>query len=101
VEETRRRREVQIEHNKEHGITPQNAVRSITESIKIEGPTKEEGQARPNKASKKGFQATQSTESLDKKLSLEQMKQEMQKAAMELRFEDAAMWRDQIESFDS
>lgn len=96
VGETQRRREVQIAHNLEHGITPQNVVRSITESIKIEGPADEEESK--VKKSKKGFVAT---EKVDKKLSLEEMKQKMQDAAMELRFEDAAMWRDKIESFDS
>lgn len=96
VGETQRRREVQMAHNLEHGITPQNVVRTITESIKIEGPA-EDDTAKPKKT-KKGFVAT---EKVDKKLSLDEMKQKMQDAAMELRFEDAAMWRDKIESFDS
>jgi excinuclease ABC subunit B len=96
VGETQRRREVQIAHNLEHGITPQNVVRSITESIKIEGPEGEEESKA--KKSKKGFVTT---EKADIKLSLEEMKQKMKDAALELRFEDAAMWRDKIESFDS
>jgi excinuclease ABC subunit B len=81
IDETNRRREIQMRYNKEHGITPTSIKKAVHDVIEISS------KARPVKD---GITA----EELEEKIRIvtEQMKQ----AAMELEFEEAAKLRDEL-----
>lgn len=76
INETKRRRKIQKEYNKKHGITPQPIKKDIKENIFGE-PEKE-------------------IKNIYKKLKKRELEQEMLKAARELDFEKAAEIRDLI-----
>jgi excinuclease ABC subunit B len=89
MEETERRREIQIAYNQKHGITPQTIkkkVRDVIEATKVAEDKAE-------------YQVETQTKKLSKgeRLKLiEQMEKEMKQAAKELNFERAAELRDLI-----
>lgn len=91
ISETNRRRQLQMEHNIQHGITPktiQKAVRNVLETTKVAETGGE------YKVERSG------AETLDKESInslIESMAKEMRQAARELEFERAAMMRDRIE----
>ncbi|MFQ3550113.1 MAG: excinuclease ABC subunit UvrB, partial [Armatimonadota bacterium] len=89
IDETNRRRAIQLAYNKEHNITPQTikkAIRDIIEAEKI--PTAEEISQGKIKADEM---------SIDQILSLiADLEKEMKKAAKALDFEQAAEIRDEI-----
>lgn len=84
IEETERRRKIQTEFNKKHGITPTTIKKNIAEIIQVTKSTKD-------------------VEEINEEFSHEQvenilinLESEMYKAAEELDFERAAEIRDQI-----
>lgn len=83
LEETARRREKQIAHNKEHGITPKGIIKKVREIVEIEEEEKEVSKA----ASLKGKEREKYIDGLRK---------EMFEAAGNLDFEKAANLRDEI-----
>ncbi len=87
IDETARRRVIQKEYNKEHGITPQTIKKAVRELIAISRDV--EKKEEPGKE----------LESMNKK-ELEKFAAEIQKqmkaAAAELNFEEAARLRDQM-----
>src|SRR5690242_215096 len=92
LEETDRRRAVQLAYNEEHGITPasiQKAVSDIAEFLSLEAPHVP-GRRRRNDRKVEGM----STEELEKLVIT--LEEEMFTAAEELRFEYAAKLRDEI-----
>ena len=88
IDETNRRRKIQSEYNKEHGITPQTIHKSVRDLISISKKVAEEEQ-----------RFTKDPESMSRK-ELEKLisdvTKKMQKAASELNFEAAAQLRDQM-----
>jgi excinuclease ABC subunit B len=86
IDETSRRRAVQEEYNREHGITPQSvskAIRDIAQQVqKISEPLREYGD-RP--ATARELNAL-----------LKQLERDMKQAAHDLEFERAALIRDRI-----
>ena len=88
IHETNRRREIQMNYNKEHGITPQTIKKSIRETIKA--VTVENVQEKYN---------------MDKNTSLEEMisklTDEMLKYASQMEFEKAAEIRDKIRELEN
>ncbi len=95
IEETERRRLLQTEYNKAHGITPQTIKKSVRDLIEI---GKKEAEASPeNKLSKlkresRPLSATEKTELI------EELTAEMKAAAKKLEFERAAALRDRIKA---
>jgi excinuclease ABC subunit B len=91
VDETTRRREIQLRYNEEHGITPESIVKGVSdiaEFLALESPTVPGKRRRGRKV--EGMQP----EEIEKLVvSLEE---EMYAAAEELRFEYAAKLRDEI-----
>jgi excinuclease ABC subunit B len=92
--ETRRRREIQIRYNEEHGITPETIVKGVSdiaEFLSLESPTVPAG--------RRGRR--QVAEGLDRdalqRLSVE-LEEAMFLAADELRFEEAARLRDELKT---
>jgi excinuclease ABC subunit B len=86
IEETRRRREIQIAYNEKHGIVPKSIHKDVGQMI--EATKVAEDVAR----GKKGVQVDQ----VDKELLLERLYDQMNEAAASLEFEKAARIRDQI-----
>ncbi|MTI80527.1 MAG: excinuclease ABC subunit UvrB [Firmicutes bacterium] len=89
LEETERRRQLQLEFNKKHNITPQTirkAVRDVIEATRVaETPAKYVASEKVDKMSKK-----------DLKKMIADLEKEMKRAAKELEFEKAAQLRDTI-----
>jgi excinuclease ABC subunit B len=92
LDETNRRREIQLRYNEEHGITPESIIKGVSdiaEFLSLESPTVP-GRRRRGKRKIEGMQPDE----LEKLVvSLEE---EMFAAAEELRFEYAAKLRDEI-----
>jgi excinuclease ABC subunit B len=92
VDETSRRRAVQLQYNEEHGITPETIVKGVSdiaELLALESPTVPTRRRR-GKAEVEGM----SREELEKLVVT--LEEEMYLAAEELRFEYAAKLRDEI-----
>lgn len=87
IDETQRRREMQIDYNKEHGITPTTIRKEIRSGIEAE-----------SQARAKAHAAVGNTEESEQKQAelLAQLENDMLNAAAELDFERAAKMRDQI-----
>ena len=88
IRETKRRREIQEEYNKEHNITPTTIKKAVRDLISI---TKE--------ATKTIDKLEKDPESMSNKeidKLIEDIKKKLRKAAAELDFETAAMLRDQM-----
>lgn len=84
IDETKRRREIQIKYNKEHNIVPKTIKKKIMDVVTVNDEVEEKTKKRPIKDVKE-------TEKIIKGL-----EEEMQKAAKELDFERAMELRDII-----
>jgi excinuclease ABC subunit B len=89
IEETRRRREAQLQYNAEHGITPESIKKAIRQGIE------EEISAR-RLAESIATGGDTDDEIVDKQAVIEQLHTEMLAAAENLEFEKAAALRDKI-----
>jgi len=95
MDETKRRREVQSEFNKEHGITPKGikkAVADVMEGARADSPVHKSAKM---VAEDSADYEVMPTDVLMKKL--KQMEDQMYRHARDLEFEDAARMRDEIE----
>jgi excinuclease ABC subunit B len=95
VDETNRRRAVQLAYNEEHGITPetiQKGVSDIAEFLSLETAPHVPGRRRRGRAKVEGMQSDE-IERL-----IVTLEEEMFAAAEELRFEYAAKLRDEIKA---
>ena len=81
------RRQVQMEHNEKHGITPQTVRRAVQESLQILGKARE---TEENIVREGGGSDLAVTEVI------RELEEEMAEAAAKLEFERAALLRDQI-----
>ena len=81
IDETNRRREIQMRYNEEHGITPQSIKKAVHDVIEISSKAK---------AGRDGLTDAEREERIA--IITQQMKQ----AAMELEFEQAAKLRDEL-----
>ncbi|MFX0186540.1 MAG: excinuclease ABC subunit UvrB [Candidatus Hodarchaeota archaeon] len=91
INETNRRRKKQIDHNKEHNITPQTIKKNILESLSEEKEFKEKESKRLKQTIEQKIEELGDTEII-----LQYLENKMFLAAKELRFEDAAYLRDRI-----
>lgn len=91
MDETSRRREIQIAFNEEHGITPKSVRRDVTKSI---SNLQEAIAQASNLKAKKSKIKPKNAE--DAQLLIAQFQEEMQRAAEELDFEKAIELRDHI-----
>ena len=85
IDETNRRRKIQTEYNKEHGITPKSVVKDIRDIIEIGKSVKESTEQNFKKLSR-----------LEKERLIETLTKEMKEASAKLEFEQAAFIRDKI-----
>ncbi|NGX48456.1 MAG: UvrABC system protein B [Candidatus Anoxychlamydiales bacterium] len=86
---TQKRRIIQEEFNKKHGITPQTVKKAKIETLEETFGIKEDIETDVKKID---LRKTHTTKDLEAKI--KEMKKEMKKAAKEMRFEDAAKLRD-------
>ncbi len=84
IDETERRRKIQMAYNEEHGITPESVKKRVMDIIEIGKKTDEEDFSK-NKLSR-----------LEKDKLIEKLTGEMKEAARMLEFEKAAFLRDRI-----
>jgi excinuclease ABC subunit B len=93
MDETNRRRSIQIAYNEEHGITPETIVKGVSdiaEFLALESPTVPQSKRRRGRKEVEGM-APGELERL-----IIELEEEMFAAAEELRFEYAAKLRDEI-----
>ena len=88
IDETQRRREIRMQYNKEHGITPKTIQKSVRDLISIS-----------KKVAAQELKMEKDPESMSRK-ELEKLvrdlEKQMKKAAAELNFEVAAELRDKL-----
>ncbi len=89
ISETNRRRKIQDDYNKAHGIVPKTIIKGIRDIIDMGAASDDKGKSRADKKKKK------LTASEREKL-IEQYTREMKEAARSLEFEKAAYLRDEI-----
>ena len=90
INETNRRRKLEQEYNKEHGITPKTIVKGIREVLQA-----------TDDAPDTTISDIKITKDMDINMQIELLTEQMKLAASELRFEDAAKLRDKIKTLDS
>ncbi|MDB2415123.1 excinuclease ABC subunit UvrB [Rickettsiales bacterium] len=96
LEETKRRRDIQQEYNKKHGITPATIKKSLSRAIENNKKTDE------NDYEKRGISKKEhQLKGKDREKYIDNLKKEMLKAASELEFEKAAAMRDKIHALET
>ena len=88
IDETKRRREIQSSYNKEHGITPKTIKKAVRDAISI-GKEIAQTELRFEKDPE-----SMNASELEKLIG--KLEKQMKKAAAELDFENAAVYRDKI-----
>ncbi|MDJ0710152.1 MAG: excinuclease ABC subunit UvrB [Woeseiaceae bacterium] len=94
IDETSRRREKQVAHNEEHGITPASIVKQVADVMEAAYPAPK--RSRATAADKQGMYEVMTTEQALKKAA--QLEKKMLRHARDLEFEDAAKLRDEIQA---
>ena len=94
MDETDRRRDKQVAHNKEHNITPATIVKQVADVMESAYPAPK--RPRGKAADKRGVYEVMTTEQALKKAA--QLEKKMLRHARDLEFEEAAKLRDEIEA---
>jgi excinuclease ABC subunit B len=92
IEETDRRREIQLAYNREHGITPETVQKGISEIAEFLAMESRSTPARRRRA--RDGEPIRSPDELEKLIV--ELEEEMLAAAEDLRFEEAARIRDEL-----
>jgi excinuclease ABC subunit B len=93
ISETQRRRKIQMEYNREHGIDPQTIRKKVSDILLT--MSVDSGKApTPEKRRRKRAHPEMPTEELQRLI--QQLEEEMHEAAKDLRFEYAARLRDEV-----
>ena len=100
LNETNRRRGLQVSYNEEHGITPQTVRKAVTDilaDLRGSGETSGSGRsrrARPGQKARVEQYKNLAPDDLGRLIQV--LEQEMAEASAELRFEEAARLRDEV-----
>ena len=97
IDETDRRREKQVEYNREHGITPKSIAKAIVDIM--EGARAEPGEVRGRGRSRRVAEEAENYAALSPSqlaARIKALEQKMYQHARDLEFEDAARARDQL-----
>ena len=89
ISETNRRRKIQDEYNKAHGIVPKTVIKGVRDVIDISGKNSDKGTEGKGRKPKKMSAA-------EREKMIEKLTSEMKSAARMLEFEKAAYLRDEI-----
>ena len=92
--ETKRRREIQMAYNEEHGITPKTIQKAVRDVISVLPMKKRQRRAEALKKDTESMSRKGTYEKLIAKLT-----KKMNKAAAELNFEEAAELRDELKKY--
>lgn len=96
MDETTRRREVQLQYNEEHGITPRGIEKAVNDVMEAgSGSSDKRRGRRGSKTEKKPAAAAMSATEAAKRM--KQLEKEMYECARNLEFERAAQLRDELE----
>jgi excinuclease ABC subunit B len=98
LDETSRRREIQVQHNLDHGITPTTVSKSA-DQVRFITRVADARVEEPAGATKKGKRVAEKQagyEGVDLEALLRMLEKQMKEAAADLDFETAAQLRDQI-----
>jgi len=87
IDETNRRRTIQIEYNKKHGITPQTISKAVRDVIEATRAAEEEKKYTVHESDMSDMEVNEL---------IAKLKEEMKSAARDLQFEKAAVLRDKI-----
>jgi len=98
IDETNRRRALQTEYNKAHGITPQTIKKSVRDLIEI---GRKEAEEAPERKLKQALTEKKKLSAADKQALIEELTAEMKDAAKKLEFERAAYLRDKIKAMQT
>jgi excinuclease ABC subunit B len=98
LSETKRRRQIQEEHNMQYNITPVSTERSLSNIIATVLSGKSSGESGELGAQKKGVGQKLSPKKMEKQVQF--MRKEMLKAAKNLEFERASKIRDEIREME-
>jgi excinuclease ABC subunit B len=93
LEETGRRRVMQVEHNRVHGIIPHSVVKSA-EEVRFITRVADAREQREKKEAQRAASAQYDAKDID--ATIAQLENDMRVAAKELDFETAAQLRDQL-----
>ena len=85
IDETERRRQIQMQYNEEHSVVPQTVRKSIRELIEISSST-------PERKGRTGVKMTK----VEKEKEIARLEKQMREAARMMEYEYAAILRDQI-----
>jgi excinuclease ABC subunit B len=91
IDETNRRRQIQLDHNEAHGITPvgiSKEIRDLSDRVAVYAVSEEAGQYRVDGAESLPVEELENV--------IGELEEKMKEAAMNLEFETAAAIRDQI-----
>ena len=97
VDETNRRRKIQLEYNEEHGITPETIRKKIGD-LESHVPAKEDDEPRKDDGDD-GLEIPETPDLIEERI--EELRKKMREAADDLRFEDAAEFRDEIRRLEA
>ena len=97
IDETNRRRKIQIEYNEEHGITPQTIVKSVRDVIEIGTHAESGKKGNSRKVLNRSENAAILTDE-ERNALIQELSAEMMTAAAALDFERAAYLRDKLET---
>ena len=94
MDETARRREIQMEYNIVHGIIPKTVEKKIAELIRIGAGDDGKSKKKRGRQAKGERDSAKTGETVEQQI--ERLTAEMKQCAAELRFEEAAFLRDKI-----
>ncbi len=104
IEETSRRRQIQMQFNQDHGITPKQIEKKITDIMELAindtASFKAPQDKRKSGPSRKEWEAKHQKELLDPKAlskRIDELQEQMLKLARDLKFEEAAAVRDEMQ----
>lgn len=100
IEETERRRQIQIEHNEKNGIIPKTIYKSLSNPIleafdKLDNEEKEAAEALMKTVVEKPIHEMSKKDIIK---AIDKIEEEMHNSAKSLDFENAALYRDQLKS---
>lgn len=98
IKATKRRRKIQKEFNKEHGITPKTIIKPIQDVISVTKPARDAKEEKSDSFADLNFDELTAKQ---KKNMIKNLQEQMKEAAKKLDFEEAANLRDAIMELQS